>query len=294
MKQINELHNSVNQNQFDTLWLKVSNTWLKYPSLEAFHKYFKKQWIDSSFNKWAVFHTPPGYTTTNNPIESYNKSIKHYFTNRLKLNLIPAFKIFQDLIHFESMNEFHYKTSISINKHQENKAKLLDIKKFDRINKQTYEYNHKSGKKSIISLLNQSCSCRFFADKCICYHLILVAITECVSLPGMQSFNKFSLRRRRKLDKEKTQTDFDEESDFDEQDDVDSIAIESNNDVRDADYELAVVHEPIHEILEARIIEIPKKRGRPPKVSSALKIDSTQTVTVNTVNTVLRRSKRNK
>ena len=62
----------------------------------------------------------------------------------------------------------------------------------------------------------------------------------------------------------------------------------------DADYELAVVHEPIHEILEARIIEIPKKRGRPPKVSSALKIDSTQTVTVNTVNTVLRRSKRNK
>ena len=110
----------------------------------------------------------------------------------------------------------------------------------------------------------------------------------------MQSFNKFSLRRRRKLDKEKTQTDFDEESDFDEQDDVDSIAIESNNDVRDADYELAVVHEPIHEILEARIIEIPKKRGRPPKVSSALKIDSTQTVTVNTVNTVLRRSKRNK
>ena len=50
MKQINELHNSVNQNQFDTLWLKVSNTWLKYPSLEAFHKYFKKQWIDSSFN----------------------------------------------------------------------------------------------------------------------------------------------------------------------------------------------------------------------------------------------------
>ena len=176
------------------------------------------------------------------------------------------------------MNEFHYKTSISINKHQENKAKLLDIKKFDRINKQTYEYNHKSGKKSIISLLNQSCSCRFFADKCICYHLLLVAITECVSLPGMQSFNKFSLRRRRK-------------SDFDEQDDVDSIAIESNNDVRDADYELAVVHEPIHEILEARIIEIPKKRGRPPKVSSALKIDSTQTVTINTV---LRRSKRNK
>ena len=39
----------------------------------SFHKYFIKQWVNSSFNNWQLFHTPPGFSQSNSPIESYNK-----------------------------------------------------------------------------------------------------------------------------------------------------------------------------------------------------------------------------
>ena len=116
MGQINDLHNSCNLQQFNARWEKISAIWLRYPTLERFHAYFKRQWIDSSFCNWAVFHTPPGYTTTNNPIESYNKSIKHFSTNRLKLNLIPALNMFKELIYNESLKNFDNETLVKITK----------------------------------------------------------------------------------------------------------------------------------------------------------------------------------
>jgi hypothetical protein len=213
---INELHNSINQEQFDARWNKISQIWLKYQPLVAFHNYFKKQWLEITFNKWAIFHTPPGYLTTNNPIESYNNQTEHFFTNRLKLNLIPAFKIFKDLINYESNINFKNEKSVFINKHQETQAKKLEPGKFKRIDKYIYEYKHKNGKVSCTNLSNKSCSCLYYIDKCIWYHLIFGAnIHEKAALPGMQIFDKFSLRHRKK-DKKITKIEFDDEdSDFD-------------------------------------------------------------------------------
>jgi hypothetical protein len=85
------LHNSADQLEFNRRWAEISRKWLKIPKLKSFHSYFEKQWIKSKFNKWSVFHSPPGFTTTNNPIESFNKTIKQFFKNNLKLNLVPAF-----------------------------------------------------------------------------------------------------------------------------------------------------------------------------------------------------------
>jgi hypothetical protein len=149
-----------------------------------------------------VFHSPPGYTTTNNPIESYNKTIKAYFTNRLKVNLIPAFKIFSELIHFESSVDFNYKTSVLVTKTDENKAKKLIASKFVK-NGTFYNYTHKNGTISTISCVENSCSCQFYADKATCLHLVRVALIEKKDLPGMNIQNTFSIHKRRKLETKK-------------------------------------------------------------------------------------------
>ena len=77
-----------------------------------FHKYFLRQWIGrkndkgvwkkSKFRNWQLFNTPPGYSCTNSPIESYNRQIKHSFTCRVKFDMIPAMKVFEDLVRYES------------------------------------------------------------------------------------------------------------------------------------------------------------------------------------------------
>ena len=98
-------------------------------------------------NTLAVFYSPPGYSNTNNPIESYSKSIKAYFTNKEKMHFIPAFKIFQELVVVEWSKSFDYKSSIEVNKTQENKRKKLDSTQFCKLEATPlYEYNDKNVK----------------------------------------------------------------------------------------------------------------------------------------------------
>jgi len=42
------------------------------------YDYVTKQWIDSRFNNWLIFHSPPGYANTNSNIESFNRQIKGF------------------------------------------------------------------------------------------------------------------------------------------------------------------------------------------------------------------------
>ena len=270
------MHNSVDQQQFDARWHKISNIWLKHPPLADFHKYFKKQWIESSFNKWAVFHTPPGYTTTNNPIESYNKSIKYYFTNRLKLNLIPAFEIFQELVYTESSAYFDYKTKIQITKTQENNAKKLEKDKFSKINQKLYHYKHNNGKISDINLENKTCACRYFLDRGTCLHLIYAAQKERVDLPGLQIFDKFSINRRRKLQRSKKDDEFNVDSDF--EDDQEEKELEEIN--------------TKERVFSKEVLELPKKKGRPRKVTNALVVDKDIDKHITQNEETVRRSKR--
>ena len=68
----------------------------------------------------------PGYATTNNPIESYNATIKKFFTNRFKLNLIPALEIFKsDCIIPELSIRFDYAIVKTVTISMQNKAKKL-------------------------------------------------------------------------------------------------------------------------------------------------------------------------
>ena len=135
--------------------------------MKAFHAYFKKQWMESEFCNWQIYQTPPGFTTTNNPIESYNGKLKAFFTNRLKLNLVPPLEIFKnDCIIPESSFAFTYVTQKLVTIPLENKAKHL------------YEYNHVNGQISTINLSNQTCTCSDTIDKGICLPLIRVSFDK--------------------------------------------------------------------------------------------------------------------
>ncbi len=138
--------------------------------------YFKKQWIDSVFSHWQIFQTPPGFTTTKNPVESYNGKIKAFFTNRLKLNLVPALEIFKnDCIEPESSYVFNYATQKLVTRSLENNAKKLVDSKFVKLDEHLYEYNHINGQTSAINLSNRTCTCPETIKKGICLHLIRVA-----------------------------------------------------------------------------------------------------------------------
>ncbi len=271
------MHNSADQLEYNSRWAEISRKWLKIPELKSFHSYFEKQWIKSKFNKWSVFHSPPGFTTTNNPIESFNKTIKQFFTDNLKLNLVPAFEVFKTLIYEESSKLFKYETIVKVTKKLENKSKRLEALKFVKITSTEYVYNHKNDQVSIIDLLKKTCTCNFHTDRGICLHLVYVARIEKVVLPGMVFVEKFSTRNRKKFDKKtKTNTEF-----FD--DDVEMIYSEDECDnqliIEVADQVETVKHDQVVAVKDAQIeqvklaTEIPARRGRPPRNKKALVVD---------------------
>ena len=70
-----------------------------YPIAFMFTRSLMK--IICEFSNSSTIDYIDGLCKKNNPIESYN-IYKAIFTNRLKLNLIPAFKMFQELVNYES------------------------------------------------------------------------------------------------------------------------------------------------------------------------------------------------
>ena len=258
LNHINALHNTTNQLEFLELWKKIEKIWLKKKSMKKFHKYFKKQWIESSFSNWQIFKTPPGYATTNNPIESYNNKIKTFFTNRLKLNIVPALEIFKsDCIVPESKSVFYYGKEIKITTNLENKAKLLSNAKFTKFDEHLYEYKHTKGTISNINLINRTCTCHVTVDKGICLHLIKAAIIQNYRLPGMVSLDKFSIRKMRKKIENK------------DEDDGSSSSCSENEETETSVFENNVI-EATQNVVHKEIT----KRGRPAKIAKALVVDT--------------------
>ncbi|POM61558.1 hypothetical protein PHPALM_29407 [Phytophthora palmivora] len=69
------------------LFYTAIKKWKAVPELVTFAEYFKKQWVlegtkwlDTTFSNWSVFHKPPGYATTNNLVETFNKIKKQDYT----------------------------------------------------------------------------------------------------------------------------------------------------------------------------------------------------------------------
>ena len=108
--------------EFKSKYQLINAKWVKW-GLGEFATYFRKQWVDSLFSNWMLFSTPPGYATTNNPLESYNAIIKAFFTNRSKLNIVDMLNTFKQVIQYESSKLCNYEFL---------KIKLVDEKHIKR------------------------------------------------------------------------------------------------------------------------------------------------------------------
>ncbi len=89
-REISALHRSLSKHEYDDLLKTTLNRWKTKSELQGFHEYLVKQWINSDFSNWQLFHAPPGYASTNNPLEQYNARIKQDFTKRFKHHLLSS------------------------------------------------------------------------------------------------------------------------------------------------------------------------------------------------------------
>ncbi|KAE9014338.1 hypothetical protein PF011_g8108 [Phytophthora fragariae] len=55
--------------------------------LTAFTAYVKAQWLTGNFENWQFFLSPPGYATTNNPVEQFNRALKRVYTHHRQLKM---------------------------------------------------------------------------------------------------------------------------------------------------------------------------------------------------------------
>ena len=63
LKDIDYLHFSKSQSEFDARNIIISNKWYQFPSLIDFKDYFIDKWIDNSMQhctNWQIYLTPPG------------------------------------------------------------------------------------------------------------------------------------------------------------------------------------------------------------------------------------------
>ena len=101
------LHYCTSQQAFEDKKFEILSSWSAlvwkkdvYIALQKFKRYFIEQWLEGSFSNWQIFNTPPGYATTQNPEESFNKQIKDHFTEWQRLTMLGAveciFKIVVD------------------------------------------------------------------------------------------------------------------------------------------------------------------------------------------------------
>ncbi|GMF31996.1 unnamed protein product [Phytophthora fragariaefolia] len=87
MRNIADLHYTSSAGEYEDKKAKMLSDWDGDDRPSAFSKYFRKQWLDSRFHRWQVFHTRSGFATTNNPVEQYNRALKRDYTlhSRLKM-----------------------------------------------------------------------------------------------------------------------------------------------------------------------------------------------------------------
>ncbi|POM81688.1 Hypothetical protein PHPALM_303 [Phytophthora palmivora] len=83
-----QMHFARNEEEFRRFSDAAIEKWKAVPELVTFAEYFKKQWLDTTLSNWSVFHTPPGYATTNNPVETFNKVIKQDYTFYSSVKLV--------------------------------------------------------------------------------------------------------------------------------------------------------------------------------------------------------------
>lgn len=100
------IHMSRNVVERNENWLCFQAKYkVKKPAKDDLYTYISTHWYDSRWNKWMIYHSPPGYANTNSNIESFNATIKRDFFFRKRLSVIGAVSKIEEIIRYYSIEE---------------------------------------------------------------------------------------------------------------------------------------------------------------------------------------------
>jgi hypothetical protein len=180
VKDVDRLHFSLNPADFEEKRKQIMNKWIGEEWL-AWNAYFWPQWMNGWFVYWQIWNTPPGGSSGNNPIESFNKQIKDCFTKYESLSVINLLNVIcRDIIVYYSYNQ--HPISMVANVPSEDCKKdhliLLEMKLCDA-QFQIYSYlpntilfTDSTSKPprvfhQFIDMAKRSCTCSFYIDRTI-------------------------------------------------------------------------------------------------------------------------------
>ncbi|RNA18584.1 hypothetical protein BpHYR1_005106 [Brachionus plicatilis] len=172
----------------------------EYKNAADFYNYVKKSWLEGNFNKRCVFHSAPGYAKTNNPIESFNSSIKRDFFVRKRFGLISVFQKLNALCKYYSQENIQFSNKIQISEPILTTASNYTIENFKRASgAKKLSFSHKKHQFSI-DLTHLHCNCPRFFKKRVCPHLVAAIKlfnVNCDLFSNMEKIDRFVFKKKR-------------------------------------------------------------------------------------------------
>ena len=180
LEEIDSLHSSISQVEYDERYAQMSDRWrLQFPDFE---QYFRMQWHNTVFDQWKVFNSAPGVVNTNNAVESFNATLKRIYTNHSR-HTLPALVdiILKRLLPDLAMHIYTREKAFSLKRRPDSKtyAKVSAITP-DKYNIVTTGLVMRFFKRDdatqcyVADAQNSSCSCKGFAKKGYCKHILFV------------------------------------------------------------------------------------------------------------------------
>jgi hypothetical protein len=206
MLDVAKLHCSKTFDIFNTTKRTILNKWKSMRGLSEFFAYFNKQWLNGDFVNWQIYNTPPGYATTNGPIEAYNNTIKKFFTMRKKYNMLPALEILVEQMKFESIRERVFHNEVLPPQKLINEARtLVNNENGLQVLKHAVNcFKYYAGSKHFNIELNDDCkcaeccfcSCSHFVDRAYCTHILVACLHSKISFPGLLVKRAFKQKKK--------------------------------------------------------------------------------------------------
>ena len=145
-------------------------------------KYINYQSLTGRFNRWQIYHSPPGFANTNSNIESFNATFKRDFTKRRRQNIKETIELLAKMVGYYSSKAGRklWLNYPKFNKKVKSLAKHLVKSQFKKLPNNKYKYLGNVNS-FIINLKNtkcfKDCSCNCynflnFLKHALCFHIV--------------------------------------------------------------------------------------------------------------------------
>jgi hypothetical protein len=186
-KDVDTLHFSRNYTEFCERVNTVTAKWEKLATdfdggIVHFKSYFMNQWINSFFNLWQIYNTPPGFATTNQSINMMTSNVKKTLATFNKLSFHECLAAFMVNIvgqHSKNSPQFELKAVLEnteFDRQMRTKANGLTHDMFTRLTHNEFLYTNlqKSHRYHLTIGHGKWCDCACFLEKAKCCHLIAI------------------------------------------------------------------------------------------------------------------------